>query len=536
MSDSQPQPSRLLQFLPAVYSVPGNGDDSLFIGQYLKIFEKLLQGIDDAADLTIAPDGLDVSDSGRAIVAQRRGIAQLLDARVIGNLFYPRFSFLFTDNDSSFLPPLSGLQDDAARKALLDTLGDYIGVGEAVDSSDGGTTTAPIETWLSGFLQWLGTTVALDADKNWSIDQKRDVIARAPILQRARGTQKGMQWLINAWLNLPLDPQGPPAHTAGKLVPWKATVRSPAFEPVRVFDTDANGEPAFRLPLARPGKVRTIVTDVVCWAPSDASVRAYVPRLFEVNLGFARDGVAVEGLMLARGDDYAGIVATCRAVRDIVDEARPALTRYVVRTMPALTLGGVCGTAESERSISDLKGKLMSDLTSEKPTRPIYRDGMVLTAEHLLLEQSYHREKAALLNRCLYTDGVIGDGLLVSIHSGDPTAVEVTAGAAFDTCGRALVFSGTEDGGPRRVTFDEPGDHCYVYLVQDTESDGATQADTASLLFTADEDIEGARLAKLVLQDGVVKAVSIGEGDRKQASSRLLSPLQAQPPKEDARG
>ena len=62
--------SRYMRYLPAVFAK--SGDD--FLGRYLKIFEKLLTGLDDGT-----LDG-------------RRGIQELLADGVIGNLFYSRFT------------------------------------------------------------------------------------------------------------------------------------------------------------------------------------------------------------------------------------------------------------------------------------------------------------------------------------------------------------------------------------------------------------------------------------------------------------
>ncbi len=98
-------PSGYLRYLPAIYRDAA----APFVGDYLKIFEKLLTGIDDQA-----LDG-------------RRGIQELLASAVIGNLFYPRLSFLFPPKDTSFIPPISGAEH-SQEVQILDDLNRYIGV------------------------------------------------------------------------------------------------------------------------------------------------------------------------------------------------------------------------------------------------------------------------------------------------------------------------------------------------------------------------------------------------------------------------
>jgi len=87
-------PSRYLRYLPAIYSKGGPA----FVGRYLKIFEKILTGIDDST-----LDG-------------QRGMQELLAADVIGNLFYPRLSFLFEPSDTTFIPPISGATPEQKRR------------------------------------------------------------------------------------------------------------------------------------------------------------------------------------------------------------------------------------------------------------------------------------------------------------------------------------------------------------------------------------------------------------------------------------
>ena len=321
MSSPPVQASRLLAYLPSIYSLPRSGDEGAFVGQFLQIFEKLLLGIGDGATLTITSDGLDPDDPGRAIVGLRMGIGQLLDANVIGNLFHPRLSFLFPGDQSTFIPTFA---DNVNEQALFDQLGYYVGIGEATDNAQ--SPTAPIEAWLSGFLDWLAAIAGVDIDKNLGVDQKRMLVAYLPILLRARGTALGMQWLLSAWLGLPLSPQSPPVDTNGEVRPWKVSVSNPAFSPIWVFDVDDETKPVFIVfddAQTQPGS--PIVSDLISVIPPSLTEQAYIPGLFQVDVLFACDGNDVCVL---------GDTATFQAIEDFLDEMKPALSRYVLPRVP----------------------------------------------------------------------------------------------------------------------------------------------------------------------------------------------------------
>ncbi len=183
------QPPGYLRYLPAVYATTSPA----FLTQYLQIFQKILTGIPDAE-----LDG-------------RKGIAELLAAPVIGNLFYSRLSFLFPPNNTDFIPPISGASS-STEKQLLTELNTYIGVPQSSDLlsgySQGGQSgnndpLAGITAWLNDFLVWLGSWVDLVADNGWSIDKKRTVVAEIMALYRLRGTPQGMSMMINLLLDLP---------------------------------------------------------------------------------------------------------------------------------------------------------------------------------------------------------------------------------------------------------------------------------------------------------------------------------------------
>jgi phage tail-like protein len=65
-----------LDFLPSIYQQAGRDSEKQFIKGYLKVFQKILSGID---------DGVDISKNGRKVEAE--GIAETLDR--IPDLFYP---------------------------------------------------------------------------------------------------------------------------------------------------------------------------------------------------------------------------------------------------------------------------------------------------------------------------------------------------------------------------------------------------------------------------------------------------------------
>lgn len=178
-----------LRYLPAVYAT----GEPEFLLDYLKIFQKILTGI--------APEK----------PGDRRGIQELLAAEVIGNLFYPRLSFLFPTSDTDFIPPISGAKP-ADETAILTDLNSYIGVPAVTDplakyvgqTQPGSGNLDGITAWLNDFLLWLGNWVGLVLDNSWSIDKKRDVMAQIMALYRMRGTLDGISMLCKLLLDLPL--------------------------------------------------------------------------------------------------------------------------------------------------------------------------------------------------------------------------------------------------------------------------------------------------------------------------------------------
>lgn len=319
-------PSSYLNYLPGIYSAPDGSGNPPFLALYLKVFEKLLSGIGDGGDLAAANPNLDLS------IANRAGIRQLLNASVIGGVFYPRWSFLFPSGDqnsdpSVFMPPLSGDDDSDDQTALFNTLANYFGLPEFAGEVDG---LSPVEVWARSFLSWLGGTIGLEIDKNWSIDSVRTLIGQAFPFARARGTPMGMTWVLNAYL------LARPVAIDGVTL-TNATVDE-CFRPtIIVYDEDPGTPPAFRVcdSYAADPAQAIIISDVVgptidrdlTGAPTgvdDTTVVAYVPWRFEVNITLSATA------SVSMNDQARAVQAYFRLVRSALDSARPALTTYAV--------------------------------------------------------------------------------------------------------------------------------------------------------------------------------------------------------------
>ncbi|MDG0022879.1 phage tail protein [Trinickia sp. Y13] len=312
-------PSSYLNYLPACYASADTGGGLPFLALYLKMFEKLLSGIADGDDLEQADSALD------ARLAYRIGIRQLLDADVIGNMFYPRWSFLFPNSDPSvFIPPLSEDTVEKDKTALFNTLANYFGLPQYVTDPDRRT---PVEVWVRSFFEWLGSTIGLSVDKNWSIDTSRTLVAKAFAFDRARGTPMGMEWLLEALL--PTLAQPVKGVTLGKIM--VSDCERPAFI-VRETDTDAL--PAFHVRDSYPDPTKAVVIsddvrpdvqrDGIDFEANDSEMVAHVPWRFEIAISLTASSTVSED------DETTAVLAYYRALRTVLETARPALTAYAV--------------------------------------------------------------------------------------------------------------------------------------------------------------------------------------------------------------
>ncbi len=127
--------STYLSFLPDIYT--GGPEENDFFSRQLKIFEKLLTGINDTATV-----------NGQEI----RGISETLDT--ISKYFYP---YQGTSNDTEITP--------------------------------------------AEFLDWLSSWVSLILKEDWDEEKKRKVIAKIIPLYRMRGTRIGLEEYLNIYTN-----------------------------------------------------------------------------------------------------------------------------------------------------------------------------------------------------------------------------------------------------------------------------------------------------------------------------------------------
>ena len=299
--------SSYLNYLPASYR---NNDKSGFLAAYLKIFEKVLTGLDDGQ------------------LEGRKGIQQLLSADVIGNLFYPRFSFLFTDSQSDFIPPISDLPEQE-KTQLLAQFNRYIGLGDTPDpladfvasNKQSLSWQTQFETWLNEFLRWLGGWVDLVVDEQWSIDKKRNVVAQILALYRLRGTAFGLNSLLNLLLDLPLSLEGVAFNNSqqstmsGRL---SLTVDTPVKACVKVEDDRAN---AF------------VVRDN--YTADMPVVAGYAPGLFLITVTLP-DATNPEYVMTKNGAEI--VLALLTKIQRLTEKLKPACTRYSVTLKPGIAL------------------------------------------------------------------------------------------------------------------------------------------------------------------------------------------------------
>ena len=295
-------PSSFLRYLPGLYARQPDG----FVGAYLKIFEKILTGIDDGE------------------LGARRGIQQLLAAEVMGNLFYPRLSFLFPGDTDTFIPPIDGKE----RDALLGTLDTYIGADPPADTlaafmagSTPGDPLAGITAWLEDFLAWLAGWVDVLLDSGWPLDKKRKVIAQAMALHRLRGTPQGMAFLLDLLFDMPRMVDGRTVSN-GNPTPAKALasleVVAPAPHDITVTDAYARGgsfvlrdRVTAGMPLVSGYSQGLFVVRIVLPSAND-------PTFFLTDFDWLRT-------LLGR-------------LPAILDATKPALTRWSLAVVPSMRL------------------------------------------------------------------------------------------------------------------------------------------------------------------------------------------------------
>jgi hypothetical protein len=302
-------PSSYLRYLPGVFTSADDG----FLGHYLRIFEKLLTGLDDDATL-----------DGR----ERKGIQELLAAGVIGNLFDSRFSFLFAPGDQAFIPPISGLPADQ-RTAILERFDSYIGVpapgnalGRQISSPlPPGDAQSAFNAWLDDFLAWLAGWVDLVLDSGWSLDKKRSVIAQSMALYRLRGTPQGLGMLLNLLLDLPMQVKcvQPPGVINPVFGTLSVNVANPAPPAIQLTDTAQSG---------------SFVLRCTC-QPGMPLVSGYAPWLFLVQVVLP---ASADPKLVPDADGAQRIETLLAQLTTVLDAVRPAATRYQVQILGAAAL------------------------------------------------------------------------------------------------------------------------------------------------------------------------------------------------------
>lgn len=152
--------SRYMHYLPSVFQqVAEDGDDPL-ISRYLRIFEKMLSGIDDGE------------------IEGKKGILETLD--IISDIFHPGFPFLFDAAGDTFLSPLSSDEKTAFNKYFRQDVG--------------------ADEFMDEFLRWMAGWTALVLKEDWELETKREVIARILPIYRMRGTKTGLEEYLKIYV------------------------------------------------------------------------------------------------------------------------------------------------------------------------------------------------------------------------------------------------------------------------------------------------------------------------------------------------
>ncbi|MDB5768105.1 MAG: hypothetical protein JWQ61_2919 [Collimonas fungivorans] len=308
-------PSSYLRYLPAIYS----GKDSAFVGDYLKIFEKLLTGIDDGE------------------LNGRRGIQELLDADVAGNLFYPRLSFLFDPAGTDFMPPISAAKPNQ-QQAILANLDSYIGVPPIANplaayvagQASAGSAQSGIEAWLNGFLNWLGGWVDLTLDNSWSIDKKRMVTAQILALYRLRGTPQGLGFMLDLLLDLPMTIEGVEYQMAGGGFPAKAV-------PVKGLITVAVSNPVPPC-IKVADQVQGAFILQESYAAGSQVVSGYFPWLFNVQITLPN---AHNSGFVLTSQNAQQVLNLQQQLQQLLASIKPAASRFTITIFPSMQLQAV---------------------------------------------------------------------------------------------------------------------------------------------------------------------------------------------------
>lgn len=305
--------SSYLKYLPEIYqrSDDGNHNSTLFIGDYLKVFEKILSGLDD--------DTLD----------GRKGVGQLLSADVIGNMFYPRFSFLFNKNNHDFVPPISALPDDK-KSDLLAEFNQYIGVEAFKDPLADYVTGVnqtnnwemAFEAWVNDLVSWLGGWVDLVVDKSWTLDKKRTVVMQLLALYRLRGTTFGMQSILDLLLDLPIALDGQKYDVSNNIQMVKGDLSILVSEPLT---------PSISLQ-DNPAKAFIVQDHYSMGMPV---VEGFAPWLFYIQIILPTEQ---QPDFIMTSDGVRKVLSLVDQLKRLVEHLKPANCTFTITVQPSMQL------------------------------------------------------------------------------------------------------------------------------------------------------------------------------------------------------
>lgn len=139
--------SKYMRHLPSIYQEGGKDEEAPFIEGYLSIFEAMLTGVENSE------------------LKGEKSLGEVLD--IISDIFYPRFSFLQTGEDTDFLPRIT----DEKREVF----NSYFSVD------------------MDEFLTWMAGWMSLVLKEDWDFEKKREVIARIIPIYKMRGTKEGLE-------------------------------------------------------------------------------------------------------------------------------------------------------------------------------------------------------------------------------------------------------------------------------------------------------------------------------------------------------
>jgi phage tail-like protein len=247
--------SSYLRHVPEIFRAPPTSGATPFLGRYLKIFEGLLTGRDDAPS----------SKQGTKIT----GLEQILDRYV--DALDPAFA------------PVEFVTDTASVD------GDAPGARTA-------NTPVPLD---SAFLAYLASWLALTLDQNWNLAQRRTWVKRIVPLYQRRGTRSALEEYLAMFIGRRFKLVEPRGFTLGKAQKGATTLGVDTFAgvPPHYFHVGINyGYPK---PIADKAGILSEPFDVVFWKKFRNGTRAVVDLEKPAHTYYTLDARA-PGIILGR--------------------------------------------------------------------------------------------------------------------------------------------------------------------------------------------------------------------------------------------